>query len=198
MIRRMTPSVTESWIRIETWLAEHAPKTFAALAPPAERSDVAAVERALGRPLPEPLTESLLRHDGTGHRDLLLPFWSLLDTKGIADARSLRMRIHGDGLDDAEEGDPDEEYGPWWHPLWVPFAANGAGDYLVIDQRQHRRTGRIGNADHETGCWFRPHPLWASLPALLDATATALETGEVVDGCRRVVVDETELDWEIV
>ncbi|MEV0689583.1 hypothetical protein [Streptomyces sp. NPDC050388] len=43
-----------------------------------------------------------------------------------------------------------------------------------------------------------PHPMWASLPALLDATATALETGEIVDRHRRVVVDGTELDWEIV
>ncbi|PWI09385.1 SMI1/KNR4 family protein [Streptomyces sp. NWU339] len=194
----MTSSVTESWIRIETWLAGHAPRTFAALAPPAERSDVAATERTIGRSLPEPLTESLLRHDGTGYRDLLPPFWNLLDAKGIAEDWSLRMRIHGDGLDDAEEGDPDGEYGPWWHPLWVPFAADGAGDYLVIDQREYRRRGRIGDADHETGCSFRPHPMWASLPALLDATATALETGEIVDRYRRVVVDGTELDWEIV
>ncbi|MGW5973338.1 SMI1/KNR4 family protein [Streptomyces sp. NPDC055186] len=194
----MKSSVTESWIRIETWLAGHAPSTFAALAPPAERSAVAATGRAIGRSLPEPLTESLLRHDGTGYRDLLPPFWNLLDAKGIAEAWSLRMRIHGDGLDDAEEGAPDGEYGPWWHPLWVPFAADGAGDYLVIDQREYRRSGRIGDADHETGCLFSPHPMWSSLPALLDATATALETGEVVDHYRRVVVDETELDWEIV
>jgi hypothetical protein len=38
--------------------------------------------------------------------------------------------------------------------------------------------------------------MWASLPALLDATAMALETGAAVDGYLPVAVDEDELDWD--
>ncbi|UFQ15991.1 MULTISPECIES: SMI1/KNR4 family protein [Streptomyces] len=194
----MTTPISESWTRIETWLARHAPRTFAALEPPADRSAIAAAEQAIGRPFPDALTESLLWHDGTGDYVLLPPFWMLLSTQIIVAGWQLRMRIYGEELADAEEGDPDDEYGPWWHAQWTPFAADGAGDNLVIDQRSYRRRGRIGNADHETGCSFRSHPMWASLTTLLDATATALETGEAVDGYLPVVVDEGELDWEIL
>ncbi|MFJ7073521.1 SMI1/KNR4 family protein [Streptomyces sp. NPDC098781] len=194
--RRMTSSIFGSWIRIEAWLAQRAPGTFAALAPPAERSAIAQAEQSIGQAFPEPLVESLLRHNGMGHCDLLPPFWSLLEVENITSAWQTRMRIYGDQLAGAEEGDPEGEYGPWWHSRWIPFAFDGAGDYLVIDQRPHRRRGRIGDADHETGCTFSSHPMWASLAALLDATATALETGEAVDGYVPVAVDEYELDWD--
>lgn len=192
----MTSSISESWSRMDTWLARRTPRTFAALAPPAERSAIAMAEQALGQLFPDALVESLLRHNGMGHCDLLPPFWSLLDVQGIISAWQTRMQIYGDELAQAAEGDPDGEYGPWWHGLWIPFAFDGGGDYLIIDQRQYRRRGRIGNADHETGCFFSPHPMWASLPALLDATATALETGETVNGYRPVAVDDDELDWD--
>ncbi|WP_229925603.1 SMI1/KNR4 family protein [Streptomyces longispororuber] len=194
----MTMPISESWTRIESWLDVHAPRTFAALEPPAERSAIAAAEQAIGQPFPEPLTESLLRHDGTGDYDLLPPFWQLLSVRHIVKAWQLRMKIYGAELAGAEEGDLDGDYGPWWHALWVPFAADGGGDYLIIDQRPYRRRGRVGDADHETGCSFGSHPMWSSLPALLDATATALETGEAVGGYLPVAVDETELDWEIM
>ncbi|MFF3193202.1 SMI1/KNR4 family protein [Streptomyces misionensis] len=196
--RRMVSSTTTaSWVRIETWLAQLAPRTFAALAPPADRSAIAAAEQAIGQPFPESLTESLLRHDGTGHRGLLPPFWSLLDTAGIVDAWETCTRINADVFGDEEEGEPDGEDGPWWHPLWCPIAADGAANHLVIDQRQHRRTGRIGNADHETGCSFEPQSMWTSFPALLEATATALETADVLDGCLPVV-KQAELHWEVL
>ncbi|MER7700783.1 MULTISPECIES: hypothetical protein [unclassified Streptomyces] len=68
----MTAPVSESWARVENWLAEHAPVTRAALAPPADPADIAATERVIGRPLPKPLAMSLLRHDG------LLDGWSAL------------------------------------------------------------------------------------------------------------------------
>ncbi|MFC5954737.1 SMI1/KNR4 family protein [Streptomyces pratens] len=124
-------------------LAQYTPRTFAALEPPAERSAVAAAERAIGRPLPEQLTESLLRHNGPGHRNLLPPLWMLLDTKGIVDSWEPRTRIH-DASDGAEEGDPEGEHGPWGHPLWTPFAADGVGDYrrAVVDETELDWTGR--------------------------------------------------------
>ncbi|MCW8383315.1 SMI1/KNR4 family protein, partial [Streptomyces justiciae] len=114
----MTPSVADSWARIETWLAQHTPRTFAALEPPAEPSAVAEAEEALGQPFPASLRESLLRHNGTGYQALLPPFWMLLDVRKIVDSRQLRMRIYGDDLAGREEGDPESEYGPWWHAEW--------------------------------------------------------------------------------
>ncbi|MFE3526485.1 SMI1/KNR4 family protein [Streptomyces sp. NPDC059161] len=192
----MTSSISQSWIRIESWLARHAPRTFAVLGPPAERSSITAAEQAIGLPFPEALVESLLRHNGTGHCRLLPPFWSLLDTEGIARAWQIRTTIHGDETAAAQEAVADEQYGPWWHKQWIPIALDGSGDYLILDQRPHPRRGRIGNADHETGCSFSHHPMRTSLPALLDATATALETREPVDGYLPVVRDDGHLDWD--
>lgn len=192
----MTSSVSASWTRIEAWLAEYAPRTYSDLAPPAEQAAITRAEETIGMPFPAPLTESLLRHDGTVSRVLLPPFWMMLSTQQIADAWMTRTKIYGSESTDAEEGDHEGEYGPWWHQKWIPFAADGAGDYLVIDQRATRRRGRIGNADHEQGGRFDPHLMWTSLPALLDATATAIETGELVDCYEPVVIDEAELTWE--
>ncbi|MGV9878438.1 hypothetical protein [Streptomyces sp. NPDC003006] len=84
----MATPIPESWTRIETWLAWHAPRTFAALEPPAERSAIAAAEQVIGRPLPDALTESLLRHNGTGDYNLLLPCWMLLSTQIIVILRT--------------------------------------------------------------------------------------------------------------
>ncbi len=195
--------VEAAWERIETWLAGHAPVTFAALAPPAERAAVAAAEEAIEMPFPEPLRRSLLRHDGTtDYRTLLPPFWRLLNVAEIANSWRMRTDIHGDlwpSDQDEEEDDPDADHGPWWHRRWIPFAADDCGDYLVVDERPTaRRRGRIGNADHEDGCNFRQGPMWTSLPALLAMTATALETGEQVGGCKPFVTPEGKLDWDIL
>ncbi|MEU5686266.1 SMI1/KNR4 family protein [Streptomyces venezuelae] len=194
----MIPLVPESWARIETWLARHAPRTFAALEPPAERSDIAVAEQIIGQPFPEPLVQSLLRHNGTGDDVLLPPYWRLLNTHIIASDWQLGMRIYHDVFEGVEESDFGDDWGPWWHSRWIPFATSGGGDTLVVDQRPYRRRGRIGEADHEQGTRFSSHPMWSSLPALMDATATALETGQAVDGCLPVVADGTELSWEIL
>ncbi|MFD9861905.1 SMI1/KNR4 family protein [Streptomyces alboflavus] len=191
----MVSSITESWSCIEAWLAQNAPGTFAGLEPPAERSAIAAAERAIGLPLPEPLRESLLRHNGTGYHGVLPPFWELRSVQTLVEDWARRVEINRDEFADPEPSDPEEEHGPWWHRLWIPFAGNGCGDFLIIDQRQYRRRGRIGHADHETGCFFWSHPRWASLSALMEATAIALETGEM-DGYIPVTDDEGDLEWE--
>jgi hypothetical protein len=41
----------------------------------------------------------------------------------------------------------------------IPFAFDGAGDYLVIDQRLYRRRGRIGKAGYEAGCRTGARPV---------------------------------------
>lgn len=51
----MTAPISESWTRIDNWLAEHAPATYTAPAPPADPVDIAAAERVIGRPLLKPL-----------------------------------------------------------------------------------------------------------------------------------------------
>ncbi|MFG3260395.1 SMI1/KNR4 family protein [Streptomyces sp. NPDC048172] len=194
----MTPTITDSWARIETWLAAHAPATFAALAPPAKPERIAAAEEAIGLAFPEPLKESLLRHDGSADASVLPPFWSLLGAEAVEENWELRVEIYEDELEEEEEDDeddPESEFGPWWNRAWIPFAKDGAGDYLVIDLRPGPRAGRIGNADHELGGHFKDFPMWSSLPALLDATATSLETGEQLGNYAPFVNEDGGLDW---
>lgn len=192
----MPSPITESWYRMETWLAENAPHTFAKLGPPAEPAAITAAETAIGLTFPDALAESLLRHDGTNHAVLLPPFWMPLSTHGIREAWRIRTETYASIFGDAQDGDAEAEYGPWWHRQWIPFAGNGGGDELVIDQRPTRLRGRMGDAFHEDGCYFLPHAMWASLPALMHMTADAMETGEPLNGYTRVVTDEGRLDWE--
>jgi cell wall assembly regulator SMI1 len=64
----MDMRVEESWRRVITWLAQHAPVTAAAIRPPAAVAEVRRTEEAIGRALPEDL----------------LAWWRLMD--GIADS----------------------------------------------------------------------------------------------------------------
>lgn len=187
----MTSSIAESWARIEAWLVHHAPATYASLAPPADPRFLAATEEVIGMPMPGPLAESLLLHDGTGLRTLLPSGWYLLSAEEIARTWSLRTEIAGSDADAIQDGTPSE-FGPWWNRRWIPFASFGNGDDLVIDQ-----FGRIGDASHETGCHFDSHPMWSSFSELFAHVAAALETGATLD-CYEWVIDDGELDWEIL
>lgn len=146
----MTSSITDAWPRIETWLAQYAPVTYASLAPPADPTALAATERVIGMPLPGPLAESLLLHDGTDFQTLFPSGWYLLSAEDIARTWALRTEIAGSDVDDIPD-DPTSEFGPWWNRLWIPFASFGNGDHLVIDQ-----FGRIGDACHETAPALAP------------------------------------------
>lgn len=108
----MTAPITESWIRIESWLAANAPATFRALAPPADRSRIAAAEEATGLAFPDEVRESLLRHDGTDAGPVLLPpIWELLSADGIAEAWNRQPGSPGAGPQ-ATSGVPDEDGHP--------------------------------------------------------------------------------------
>jgi cell wall assembly regulator SMI1 len=191
--------MNRSWARIESWLERYAPATFAALEPPADPADISAAEESIGMPFPEPLVESLHRHAGTGYRDLLPPFYWLCGPQEIARTWHMLTRINGVPAVDEETHDGDVGrwwQGPWWHRGWLPFAADGGGGQLVIDQRPvGGRPGWIGERDKVDGGQFGKHEMWSSLPVLFDRVATAMETGEVLDSYERTVTEEGELDW---
>ena len=188
----MDASITQSWIRIENWLADKAPATFAALEPPASNAEIRAAERAVGLEFPAPLAESLRRHAGTGDAELI-PTFSLINPAKISSEWQLMTRIAGRTAT-ADEGSPGVARDPedddhWWHPQWIPIGADGGGDGLVIDQRANGHTGRVGERFKVDGGVFHRDPAWRSLPALLAHIAHCLETGEKFDGDTAVVED---------
>ncbi|KJY18558.1 SMI1/KNR4 family protein, partial [Streptomyces katrae] len=105
----ITSTVEESWDRIESWLARHAPITHGLLRPAAVLADITAAEARLGVAFPPDLRESLLRHDGVELQDgtLRLDYYGPLS--GVEEiVRSTEfLRGVGEGLAE-EEADLDE------------------------------------------------------------------------------------------
>ena len=56
--------VEQSWQRIENWLRNNAPETYATLNPPASEAAIAKAEEFLGVPFPPDVLASLRVHDG--------------------------------------------------------------------------------------------------------------------------------------
>lgn len=184
----VTQRVNAVWQRIETWLAAHAPVSEAALAAPASPAQLGETHQRTGVALPPELVASLLRHDGmgTGGGELLPPIYRPISAADIG--------TQAKALCDVLTSGPDEGVGVWWHGGFVPFAVDGAGDVLFLDQRPGH-DGKLGESDHEGSVDFSRRP--ASLTALLEQTATALETGGPTNGGYRAkVTPPGVLTWE--
>jgi cell wall assembly regulator SMI1 len=184
----VTASVNAAWTRIERWLAAHAPATFASLRPPASPATIAAAQAALGRPLPPELVASLRRHDGTtadGRAAFTLPpFYRPVSATDIP----AYWRVSCGVIEDLPGSDPW-----WWTPAYTPFAADGSGDELILDQRPGR-SPHVGEFDIEQGTTLTRWP--ATLTALLEVTADALETGHPWNGFQPAVTAGA-LRWDI-
>ncbi|MEU6010413.1 SMI1/KNR4 family protein [Streptomyces sp. NPDC047453] len=201
----MTASISESWTRIENWLAEHAPATYAALAPPADPADIAATERVIGRPLLKPLVMSLLRHDGLlDQRGWLLPgFYRPMSAReivaewqrftGFYDKRTADEKGEEADYDFMKIGFSSVLYG---HPQLIPIARDVSGGFLVLDHRPEIDRGRVHEADAVDGIMRKSHEMWTSLPVLMEAIATSLETGQPLNGYTPVVDEEQWLYWD--
>lgn len=164
--------VQDSWNRIDAWLREHAPRTFATLAAPAGQEEIAAAEKQLGVTFPPDLVASLLRHngalDGTGAfrfstHDRLLGVSEIVGDTNF-------MRDIGEDL--------DEEYAEcYWIHDYVKFGSYGAtADGLTIDCRRDQDSyGAIGRFFDETGTDFGRAD---SLGGYLAQLAHQLERGQ--------------------
>ncbi|MFH9292311.1 SMI1/KNR4 family protein [Streptomyces sp. NPDC017520] len=203
----MTAPISESWARIENWLAEHAPTTYAALAQPADPADIAATERDIGYPLPRPLVKSLLRHDGLRVQggSLLPGFYRPIGARRIADEWRLFTSFY-DRLTAEEKGDEvDFDFMDmgfsgvlYGHPRLIPIARDVGGGYLVLDQRPETDRGRVHQAEAVEGVMRGSHEAWASLPVLMETVATSLETGGPIEHFKPEVDEEQRLQWDVV
>ncbi|MFE7331946.1 SMI1/KNR4 family protein [Streptomyces sp. NPDC057565] len=203
----MTAPISESWTRIENWLAEHAPATYAALAPPANPADIAATERVIGRPLLKPLVMSLLRHDGLLHqRGCLLPgFYRPMSAREIAAAWQLFTGFYDKRTADEEGEEADYDFMKigfssvlYGHPQLIPIARDVSGGCLVLDHRPEIDRGRVHEAEAVEGIMRVSHEMWTSLPLLMKAIATSLETSQPLNGYTPAVDEEQRLYWDFM
>ncbi|MEO3925993.1 SMI1/KNR4 family protein [Micromonosporaceae bacterium B7E4] len=179
-----TARIDAAWLRIERWLARHAPRSRAGLRPPAAPARIAALQARMSVAFPADLVASLRRHDGADNFDLP-PFYRPLRLDQIASDWAVNCKVRADvSMDDH-----------WWHPSFVPFASAGDGGSLLVDQRPGGH-GRVGEFYPEDGTGFDGWP--ASVTELLVGVAKSLETGEPYSGRYRPTVDaEGRLDWTI-
>jgi cell wall assembly regulator SMI1 len=176
-----------AWTRIERWLAANAPATHRTLRPPATPERIAAAQAHLSTAFPPDLVASLRRHDGveaTAAAFTLPPFFRPLPLDHLVREWTVDCQVTAD-LAPTPFG---------WHRAFVPFAADGSGGVLIVDQRPGGH-GRVGRFDPEMGGpGFEQWP--ASLADLLEKVATSLETGTPYDGrYRPTVAAGGVLDW---
>lgn len=130
------------WGRYSSWLAEHAPRAFANLAPPASKSALDELEKQLGQDLPKALRELLSRNDGELEVDApsALPGLHFLSSRRIAKEwkmwASLRESeaAHLDEHDAAAKNLDPGVRPVYTHPAWIPLFQDGdRSDYFGID-----------------------------------------------------------------
>jgi cell wall assembly regulator SMI1 len=118
---------------IEAWLSDNAADGGERGA--ADPADVAVLEAAVGRPLPDDLRAYLRLFGATGGLDIMeyrgisvegmLAIWRAAD-EGIRSSGIEEWTLQG-------TFDPESVRAEFWHPGWVPFAYTGKSDSLCLD-----------------------------------------------------------------
>jgi cell wall assembly regulator SMI1 len=138
--------VERAWDDVEAWLKTNRPDVFRTLNPGASVADLEKLEAARGYKLPEGVKAFWQRHDGATSRagkgtipgdDAFLPEtgFQLFSLAEIAATWASQIEIYS-RLGSAENPPgwtPSGVRNEWWAKGWMPFAYNGAGDYLLVD-----------------------------------------------------------------
>lgn len=128
-------TVSESWLRLDEWLADNPEEIPSRLNPAASDEDMLALEAALDVKLPEDFVESLKVHNG--QPSIAGDFFDgdgLLAVEDILSEWSAWKELVTSGDFDECTSEPDEGIKDDWYNLnWIPFTSNGGGDHLCLD-----------------------------------------------------------------
>ncbi|MFF7210147.1 SMI1/KNR4 family protein [Streptomyces sp. NPDC008238] len=146
-----------AWDRIDSWLAAHAPGTFAMLHPPAPEGEIAATQRRMGVTFPPDLVATLRRHDGADEDFALPTHDGLLGARGCEERSGFLRGMLAEVLD----GDGEENDGAYWHHHFVQFASYViTADGLTVDCRPGASFGAVGRFFDESGTDFGMPRRW--------------------------------------
>ncbi|WP_399892080.1 SMI1/KNR4 family protein [Streptomyces sp. BBFR51] len=194
-----SPTVEDSWARIDAWLSEHAPVSRALLRPPASPGEIADAEQRLGVAFHPELVASLRCHDGVELSEGAPVFALDGPFAGVADivTNALFLRSVGEDVEDLydDEDADDHELNAYWRHEWLLITHGvvwDAQDGLFLTCRAGDDYGRIGHYFNEDAASFTD---WASLRAVLSAFADALERRLPISGRVPLAFDGT-LVWE--
>ncbi len=180
MASEIAKAVVDAWGEIERWYEAQGAAHL--ILPPASREQIGALEDALGVELPEALTASLRRHNGSA--DGGWPTGTLLSCDGILQEVGVwRDLLTGGDFDDLKEFVADGEAlkAGWWQTGWVSLDADGAGNGAVLDLSPGPagKVGQVIDMDHETG---PSGPMASDFVGYLRAVAGRLDDFSVIDG----------------
>lgn len=183
-------SIRSDFAEIVEWCAEYAPATAAALYERPSEEQLAEALRATGTEWPSALTELYRQANGSGgQRAFLFAGYYFISVEELVDrwenmagrwesderaADSIRRAV-------ADDGTPDSAgyTTAYWSRLYYPFAEDGDGGYLFVDDRQGPNNGCVR-------CWDRLErdspAIWESLASMLRDTAeTVIRGADLLD-----------------
>jgi cell wall assembly regulator SMI1 len=167
------------WTRITTWIEHNAPDLLEHLEPAADRSELAETETRLSMRLPTLLRTFYTLQNGTTAFAIFPAIEPHQPAFGALPLDEIEF-IEPD--EDSDESEADFAADPgvrpeFWNPHWIPFAANDAGDYLMLDFAPARdgRPGQVLEWRHDTN---ERRVTAVSLEALLKQVADGLEAGK--------------------
>ena len=170
------PSVITSFAKLQTWMLENVPDV--SFHPPANPDAIENFGVKSSLTLPDDLRQILLLSDGETRKSAgAIGNWRLLSIAEIQAAWGWLTQLNHKGAFNGLAPDPSPYIqDAWWHPSWVPFVSNDAGDYFCIDTQppEEDRYGQIL-------LFFQDRPerplVGASLAAWLDRVTRDLSLG---------------------
>ncbi|MFI9407905.1 SMI1/KNR4 family protein [Nocardia sp. NPDC052316] len=182
--------IEESLRRIDSWLAAHAPRTYASLRPPAASEAISAAAAELGVEFPADLVAYLRHHDGvsSGEGSFSFPGYQPYTLAEILTSSRMHHKVW------AEHGE-DPPIDGYRHQDFVTFAGDVTAAALVVDCHRGESFSAVGEQEKSEGASFGN---WASLAAFLEQVADSLEGRTVMTvGLPYVpVADDGMLLWE--
>jgi cell wall assembly regulator SMI1 len=125
--------------RIASWVARNQPGAPPMFRPPATDTQIAEVERSIGLAFPPGLRALYLLADGQdAAAPSLFHAFSWMPLAEAADAALFLNEEFPDGINLHHPDHPPIHAHPgvqpcWWSRGWLPFLANGGGDYACCD-----------------------------------------------------------------
>jgi cell wall assembly regulator SMI1 len=180
MAREIAAAVVDAWDEIERWYEAQGAAHL--ILPPASGEQIATLEETLGIELPEAVTASLRRHNGS--TDGGWPTGTLLSCDGILQEVSVwRDLLTSGDFDDLKDFVADGEAlkAGWWQIGWVSLDADGGGNGAVLDLSPGPggKVGQVIDMDHEAG---PSGPIASDFVGYLKAMAAQLGDFVVIDG----------------
>lgn len=143
------------WSAYDAWLETHFPEGARALNPGATEEELGQLESIIGASLPSDYRQWLAIHNGqVPDAPGVLCSDEFLSTQRILDEWQCMMKLAETEVAGfvAQSTPPDCIQAVWWHRLWIPITADGAGNLVCLDLAPGPRgtVGQVIDFDHET------------------------------------------------